>query len=112
MSKILIVEDEVAIAELEKDYLELSGFEVEVAADGQVGLKKALTEDYDLIILDLMLPEVDGLTVCQKIREFSGIPIVTLETVGNRCVAIGTGKALDSLDKLSANHLNKKNQLF
>ena len=50
MSKILIVEDELAIAELEKDYLELSGFEVEVAADGQVGLKKALTEDYDLII--------------------------------------------------------------
>ena len=55
MSKILIVEDELAIAELEKDYLELSGFEVEVSNDGTNGLVKALQNDYDLIILDLML---------------------------------------------------------
>jgi CheY-like chemotaxis protein len=59
MSKILIVEDEEAIADLEKDYLELSGFEVEVANDGETGLKKALENDYDLFILDLMLPGVD-----------------------------------------------------
>ena len=60
MSKILIVEDEEAIADLEKDYLELSGFEVEIENRGDVELKRALEEDYDLFILDLMLPEVDG----------------------------------------------------
>ena len=53
MSKILIVEDEESIADLEKDYLELSGFEVEVANDGQTGLDKALFGDFDLVILDL-----------------------------------------------------------
>ena len=76
MSKILIVEDELAIAELEKDYLELSGFEVEVAGDGQLGLKKALTEDYDLIILDLMLPGVDGFEICREVRAEKNIPII------------------------------------
>ena len=76
MSKILIVEDELAIAELEKDYLELSGFEVEVAGDGQVGLKKALTEDYDLIILDLMLPGVDGFEICREVRAEKNTPII------------------------------------
>ena len=60
MSKrILIIEDEESIADLEKDYLELSNFEVEVANDGEVGLKKGLEDDFDLIILDLMLPVVD-----------------------------------------------------
>lgn len=76
MSKILIVEDELAIAELEKDYLELSGFDVEVASDGQVGLKKALTEDYDLIILDLMLPGVDGFEICREVRAEKNTPII------------------------------------
>ena len=76
MSKILIVEDELAIAELEKDYLELSGFEVEVAADGQLGLQKALTEDYDLIILDLMLPGVDGFEICREVRAEKNTPII------------------------------------
>ena len=56
MSKILIVEDEESIADLEKDYLELSGFEVEIATTGDDGLKAALEKDYDLLILDLMLP--------------------------------------------------------
>ena len=60
MSKILIVEDEVAIADLEKDYLELSGFDVEVANDGLIGYQKAMEEDYNLVILDLMLPGMDG----------------------------------------------------
>lgn len=68
MSKILIVEDEEAIADLEKDYLELSGFEVEIENRGDVGLKRALEEDYDLFILDLMLPEVDGFEICREIR--------------------------------------------
>ena len=65
MSKILIVEDEVAIADLEKDYLELSGFDVEVANDGLIGLQKALEEDYNLVILDLMLPGIDGFEICR-----------------------------------------------
>ena len=76
MSKILIVEDELAIAELEKDYLELSGFEVEVAADGQIGLKKALTEEFDLVILDLMLPGVDGFEICRQVRAEKNTPII------------------------------------
>lgn len=76
MSKILIVEDESAIAELEKDYLELSGFEVEVANDGEVGLHKAMTEDYDLIILDLMLPGVDGFEICRQVRTEKNTPII------------------------------------
>ena len=63
MSKILIVEDEEAIADLEKDYLELSGFQVEVANDGATGLQKALKEDFDMFILDLMLPGIDGYQV-------------------------------------------------
>ena len=76
MSRILIVEDESAIAELERDYLELSGFEVEVANDGQTGLDKSLSGDYDLIILDLMLPEVDGFEICRQVRAEKNIPII------------------------------------
>ena len=76
MSKILIVEDEVAIAELEKDYLELSGFEVEVENSGEVGLVRSLKEEFDLIILDLMLPGVDGFEICRKIRETKNTPII------------------------------------
>lgn len=76
MSKILIIEDEEAIAELEKDYLELSGFEVEIANRGDVGLKKALEEEYDLVILDLMLPEVDGFEICRQVRDKKNTPII------------------------------------
>ena len=76
MSKILIIEDEATIAELEKDYLELSGFEVEVANDGKIGMEKALNEDYDLVILDLMLPEVDGFEICRQVRAEKNIPII------------------------------------
>ena len=76
MSKILIVEDEEAIADLEKDYLELSGFEVEVANDGQTGLDKALFGDFDLVILDLMLPGVDGFEICRKVRAEKNTPII------------------------------------
>ena len=76
MSKILIVEDEISIAELEKDYLELSGFEVEIENDGTTGLKRALEEDFDLYILDLMLPGTDGFEICRKIRENKNIPII------------------------------------
>lgn len=76
MNRILIVEDEEAIADLEKDYLELSGFEVEVANDGEAGLLKALTEDYNLVILDLMLPGVDGFEICRKVRDEKNTPII------------------------------------
>ena len=76
MSKILIVEDEVAIADLEKDDLELSGFDVEVANDGLVGYQKAMEEDYNLVILDLMLPGMDGFEICRKLREEKNTPII------------------------------------
>ena len=76
MSKILIIEDEEAIANLEKDYLELSDFEVEIAADGNTGLERALSGNFDLIVLDLMLPGVDGFSICQQIREQRDIPMI------------------------------------
>ena len=76
MSKILIIEDEEAIADLEKDYLELSGFEVEIENRGDVGLKRALETDYDLFILDLMLPEMDGFEICKEIRNHKNTPII------------------------------------
>lgn len=76
MSRILIVEDEVAIADLEKDYLELSGFEVEVENEGMTGLARALAEDFDLFILDLMLPGIDGFEICKQIRERKNTPIL------------------------------------
>ena len=76
MSKILIVEDEEAIADLEKDYLELSGFEVTIEMSGDKGLETALSGEFDLVILDLMLPGIDGFEVCKKIREEKNIPII------------------------------------
>ena len=76
MSKILILEDEEAIADLEKDYLELSDFEVEIEHNGEKGLKNALKNDFDLIILDIMLPGMDGFEVCKRIREKKDVPIL------------------------------------
>ncbi len=76
MSKILIVEDEEAIADLEKDYLELNDFEVVIENSGDTGLATALSEDFDLIILDLMLPGIDGFEICKRIREEKDIPIL------------------------------------
>ncbi|MDO4260824.1 MAG: response regulator transcription factor [Eubacteriales bacterium] len=76
MSKILIIEDEEAIADLEKDYLELSGFEVEIEERGDTGLTRALKEEFDLIILDLMLPGVDGFEICRQIRQEKNVPVI------------------------------------
>ncbi len=76
MKKILLIEDEISIAELERDYLELSGFEVEIAGDGTVGLERALKEDFDLFVLDLMLPGVDGFEICRRIRETKNTPVI------------------------------------
>ena len=76
MSKILIIEDEESIAELEKDYLELSNFEVEIVNRGDDGLKRALEGDFDLFIIDLMLPGMDGFEICKNIREEKDVPVL------------------------------------
>lgn len=76
MNRILIVEDEESIADLEKDYLEINGFEVEIENRGDTGLKRALEEEFDLFILDLMLPEVDGFEICKQIRQAKNTPIL------------------------------------
>jgi DNA-binding response OmpR family regulator len=76
MSRILIIEDEESIAELEKDYLELSGFEVEIETDGTRGLQRALDEDFNLYVLDLMLPGTDGFEICRRIRESKDAPVL------------------------------------
>ena len=68
--------DEVEIADLEKDYLELSGFEVEIENDGTSGMERALNEDFDMFILDLMLPGTDGFEICRKIREKKNTPVL------------------------------------
>ena len=76
MSKILIIEDDAAIAELEKDYLELRDFEVAIEYDGSSGAAHAVDEDFDLILLDLMLPGMDGFEICKYIREKKDTPIL------------------------------------
>ena len=76
MARILIIEDEEAIAELEKDYLELSDFEVVIENTGDAGLNRAMSEEFDLVILDLMLPKVDGFEICRQIRGEKNIPII------------------------------------
>ena len=76
MSRLLIVEDEESIADLEKDYLELSGFEVDIENDGDAGLKAALHRDYNLIILDVMLPGKDGFEICKQVRKEKNTPII------------------------------------
>ena len=76
MKKVLIVEDDAAIAELERDYLEANDFAVDLAADGMTGLTSALNNSYDLILLDIMLPKMDGFQVCREIRKHKEIPIL------------------------------------
>ena len=76
VERILIIEDEVEIAELEKDYLELSGFEVDLESNGKSGCSRALAGDYDLLILDLMLPDMDGFDICKAVRGKKNIPII------------------------------------
>ena len=76
MKKILIVEDDREIAELERDYLEASDFEVAIEGDGRKGVEAALTGGFDLVILDLMLPGIDGFNVCRRLREELDIPVI------------------------------------
>jgi len=78
MKKVLIIEDDQSIALLQRDYLEINDFEVEIESNGKSGLQKALSKEYDLIILDLMLPEINGFEICKKIRESKDIPILII----------------------------------
>lgn len=76
MTKILIVEDDADIAGIEKDYLEVSGYEVEICNDGETGFLEGSREKFDLILLDVMLPKMDGFEVCRKLRELTDVPIL------------------------------------
>ncbi|EHI98169.1 MULTISPECIES: response regulator transcription factor [unclassified Clostridium] len=78
MRRILIVEDDKLIAELERDYLEANGFETEIAGNGDIGLELALNKEFDLILLDLMLPSKDGFQLCTEIRNNKEIPILMI----------------------------------
>ncbi|MCX8129498.1 MAG: response regulator transcription factor [Clostridia bacterium] len=76
MKKVLIVEDDQGIAELQRDYLEINGFAVNICSDGVAGLASIENEEYDLIILDIMLPEIDGLEILKRVRDSKDIPIL------------------------------------
>ncbi|MEG1880462.1 MAG: response regulator transcription factor [Oscillospiraceae bacterium] len=78
MMKVLIIEDDVSIAELERDYLQVNGFECEIACDGEIGLRRALNEDFSLVIIDIMLPGRDGFSICTELRKVKDVPIIFL----------------------------------
>lgn len=78
MKRILIIEDELSIAELERDYLEINDFQVQIESRGDTGLKRAKAEDYDLIIVDVMLPGMDGFEICRQIRGVKDIPLLVV----------------------------------
>lgn len=96
MNKILIIEDDENIAELERDYLGLNGFSAVVEKDGAEGLKKALTGEYQLVLVDLMLPTMDGFTIVKKIRERFEIPLIVVSARGENIDKIrGLGAGAD-----------------
>jgi len=76
MKRVLIIEDDPQIAKIERDYLVMNNFEADIAATGEDGIRMASSSRYDLIILDLMLPGIDGFGVCSKLRETLDIPII------------------------------------
>lgn len=76
--RILIIEDERAIAELERDYLEMEGFDVQIEVDGPAGLEAAMNPSVDLLILDLMLPGIDGFSLLRELRQKRDIPVILL----------------------------------
>ena len=80
--RILIIEDDLAIAEIERDFLEMNGYETEIIGDGAEGLKRALEAAHDLILLDLMLPGLDGFEICRKIRDSIEVPILMVSARG------------------------------
>lgn len=94
MDKILIVEDDSNISLLQREYLEKAGYEVDVRSSGKDGLEAALQNKYNLIILDIMLPEMDGITVCEKIRDVNDVPIIIIsarEEEKDKIEALGAG---------------------
>ena len=114
MRHILIIEDDRDIASIERDYLELNGYQVEIAPDGVTGLERALRGSFDLILLDLMLPGMDGFSVCRRLREARDIPILMvtarredlyekvwgLEAVGdNATVAVHINRLREKLEQ-------------
>ena len=76
--RVLIIEDELSIAELERDYLQVNGFDCDLAVDGEEGLQMARKNDYALVIIDIMLPKRDGFSVCTELRKEKDIPIIFL----------------------------------
>lgn len=94
--KILIIEDDLSIAELENDYLTMNGFECDLAMDGNLGLQMALDGDYALVIVDIMLPGRDGFSVCKELRKTKDIPIIFLSAKGDEVDKIrGLGLGAD-----------------
>ena len=83
MKRILIVEDDITIAEMVRDFLVIDGFDVFIATDGSDGYKKALAENYDLILLDLMLPNMSGYEICRNIRDEIDVPILMVTAKGD-----------------------------
>lgn len=80
MKTILLIEDDVTISELQRDYLEINGFRVDIAADGENGLQMGMSGSYDLIVLDLMLPKLNGFEVCKQIRDRHNVPILIVSS--------------------------------
>ena len=96
-NRILVVEDDISISEMVKSYLTKEGFIVIVAFDGEEGILKFLTNDFDLIILDLMMPKLDGIETLKIIREKSSIPILIMSAKDSDVdKAIGLGLGADN----------------
>jgi DNA-binding response OmpR family regulator len=94
MAKVLIIEDDPLIAEVESDFLEIAGYEPIISNDGLEGLKKALSGEFDLIILDIMLPGLDGLSICKQIRNAIDVPILMVSAKiedGDKIRGLGLG---------------------
>ena len=94
MGRILIIEDESSIAELQRDYLEMSGFEVEMEGNGEKGLRRALAEDFDLLLVDVMLPGMDGFQICRRVRAQKETPLLMVSARGgeiDKIRALGLG---------------------
>jgi DNA-binding response OmpR family regulator len=133
MKRILIVEDDKKIAELERDYLEANNYEVDIALTGDDGLKMALLHEYNLIILDIMLPFTDGFKVCREVSQKKDIPILLVSAKGeniDKIKGFGLGAAdyivkpfepselvarvnahIKRYDRLVSNHLDKKEEI-
>ena len=94
MKRILIVEDDPDIAGVERDFLEIEGFDVQIVADGTEGLRQASSGNYDMILLDLMLPGMDGYEICKKIRAAIKVPILMVTAKaedGDKIRGLGLG---------------------